>query len=206
MNKDPHQLATIMLVKHLISINKDLIEKTAIRNCHCIGLNSFIINEKPRIRLFIADNYCELYKPFDFRNPTIPIHRHKYDDIFYTISGKLIQHFYIEKEENSDVTLNKYNYKRIKDSEHINHTRIGEQNLAYLNTSNKNVLESNELHTISIKKKKLKNASWIIIETKEDQEFTQEAYHAKLEHKPDLYKKFDYPPMDYLYNRFISNI
>lgn len=86
------QKSVIEFVKYLISINEKLIKDTALSNCHCVGLNSFIINDRPKIRLFVADKYCLLYDKFDFKKPIIPIHPYKYDDIFVQVNGTIFKH------------------------------------------------------------------------------------------------------------------
>ena len=96
---------TLQLCKYLISVNAELIAKTAMHNCHCIGLNSFIINEKPKVRLFIAEPNCELFEKFDYTNPIIPIHPHKYDDMFSQLEGIMINHLY---EVGGDLEFNNY--------------------------------------------------------------------------------------------------
>lgn len=189
---------TIHLIKYLISINYDLIEKTAISNCHAIGLNSFIINEKPRMRLFVADPFCELYKEFDYKNPIIPIHPHKYDDLFTQIEGKLVNHMY---KVGNDIEFNKYEYLRLSDksSELIN---LGKENLTYLGSnSNVTILKASELHTANISGDK---CSWIITETFEDKNFKQAAYHQNLVKNPELYKEFE-NPIGYLEQYFNIN-
>src|SRR5690606_15360009 len=103
---------TLQLCKYLISVNAELIAKTAMSNCHCIGLNSFIINEKPKVRLFIAEPNCELFEKFDYLNPIIPIHPHKYDDMFSQLEGTMINHLY---KVGGIHDFNKYQYKRLSD-------------------------------------------------------------------------------------------
>ena len=46
----------INFVTDLVEKNKELVKHTAIKDCHHKNLHSFIINEKPKIRLFIADD------------------------------------------------------------------------------------------------------------------------------------------------------
>lgn len=183
----------IEIIKYLISVNKDLVENTALKNCHCIGLNSFIINEKPRIRLFVADNNCELYKKYDYTNPTIPIHPHKYDDIFHTIHGRLKHHAYIKYEGlelGKPCEFNSYSYNRICDDKEIQ--LIGKTKLQYVGAMDMEVLKSKVLHSVSLESGYNK-ASWIITETYEDKEFKQIAYHKDLVKRNELYKHFKNP-------------
>lgn len=185
----------LQLCKYLISVNSELIEKTAMSNCHCIGLNSFIINEKPKIRLFIAENNCELFKSFDYLNPIIPIHPHKYDDLFTQLEGKMINHLY---KVGGDLEFNKYQYLRLSDKS-INLEIIGKENLTYLG-SKKDVkeLKATELHTVSLQGER---CSWLITETFENKNFEQIAYHQNLIERKELYKPI-LNSNEYLYSYF----
>lgn len=172
----------LQLCKYLISINQELIEKTAIKNCHCIGLNSFIINEKPKIRLFIADSNCELFQPFDYMNPIIPIHPHKYDDLFSQLEGTMINHLY---RVGGELEFNEYQYLRLSniDSEL---RLMGKRGLSYLGSKEDVVeLKATELHTASLSGER---CSWLITETFENKHFKQVSYHQNLTKRNDLYK------------------
>lgn len=195
----------IDLCKYLVSVNRDLIERTALKNCHCIGLNSFIINENPRMRLFIADDDCELYSKFDFSNPIIPIHTHKYDDLFFTLEGRVNQHLYTEDNgasadksygfflQSGTITeLNKYEYNRLSD----NKTEMRSMGMGKIyfhgSTAQKTYsLKSNILHTVTIEKERHVNfsnepenlleyihpkCSWLLIETFKDNHFKSIGY------------------------------
>ncbi len=183
-------------VKYLISINSDLVESKAICNCHCVGLNSFIINERPKIRLFVADKYCKLYDDFDSVNPIIPIHPHKYDDVFVQVSGTLIQHLYVPIDNsyqfNSGIEFNKYKYGRLSDNQIIEN--FGKQNLEYKGQfPNLEYLKSNQLHTVSLDFGIETLCSWLVFETFEDKEFKQVAYHKNLKEDKQLYKQLNNP-------------
>ena len=190
--------------KFLINSNQELIARTAIKDCHCIGLNSFIINEKPRIRLYTADENCELYGA-RFDNPVIPIHSHKYDDIFTPISGKLIHHIWDWHSNNKyhGLTFNKYKYYRLSDDEtDIEHT--GSELLVYrYNDSDITFLPAKTLHSVGIKGS---NVCWMITETDpvEEGKFEQIGYHQELKMRDELYKELK-NPFDYL-NDFFSRI
>jgi hypothetical protein len=171
---------SLALCKYLISINTELIEKTALSNCHCIGLNSFIINEKPKIRLFIAESNCELFKEFNYLNPLIPIHPHKYDDMFSQLEGTLTHHLY---EIGNSLSFNKYQYLRLSDKSSIKF--IGNEYLNYIGAkSNIGELKAKELHTVSLQGER---CSWLITETFEDKKFNQVAYHQNLVENKNLY-------------------
>jgi hypothetical protein len=185
------------ILNHLLKTNQDLIKKTALKNCHAVGLNSFILNSYPKIRLFTTDDDCEIRK-FDWMNPIIPIHPHKYDDLFFQLSGKLIHHLY-EKKDNG-IKFNKYNFIRLNNI-NTEIVKLGEENLKYIGQfSNINRLRSKTLHTASVQDE----CSWIIIETKKDETFSEIFYHQNLQKRDDLYKPFD-SPIEYLQN-YINSI
>jgi hypothetical protein len=183
------------MLKRLIIDNRELVEKTAIGNCHCIGLNSFIINERPKMRLFIAEENCELFNKFDFLNPIIPIHPHKYDDLFVQLEGEMIHHLYEVDYKGNE--YNKYRYARLSDKE-TEIINIGKEKLNYLGGKKVKELKSTELHTASLSGKR---CSWVITETLEDKNFQQVAYHQDLKSRPELYKKIIHP-FDYLKTYF----
>lgn len=190
------------LVKYLISINKDLINKTALSNCHCIGLNSFIINEKPKIRLFVAEPNCELITDEIYligENP-IPIHAHKYDDFFITLEGQVVQYLYKVCDDHRGSKFNKYEYRRLSDNS-MQPVLIGEENLTINSIiHNHSELKADQLHTVGLRPTKDK-CSWIIIETFEDNNFKQVAYHKDLKERDGLYIPID-NGYDYLTNYF----
>lgn len=178
--------------KHLIETNLSLVQKTALQNCHCIGLKSFIINESPRIRLFIADKNCEL-KKFNLFNPIIPIHAHKYDDSFYQLEGLLVHHIY--SPDNNGIVFNKYKYLRLSDSDK-KIQKIGYERLGYLGGfAHINELDSKTLHTAQVILNKRKRCSWIVQEGLEDKTFEQVSYHRRLMHRKKLYQQMEDPLM-----------
>lgn len=185
------------LITHFIKNNRQLIEKTALKNCHAIGLNSFILNQNPKIRIFISDEDCEVNK-FDPYNPVIPIHPHKYDDLFFPITGKLTHHLY--QRNINGIPFNKYNFIRLNTiNDEI--VKLGEENLKYIGEfSNINKLKSKTLHTISVEGE----CSWLIIETKQDESFSEIFYHQNLQKRNDLYVPFENPIL-FLEN-FINNL
>lgn len=175
------------LVRHMLQQNSELVIRTGLSDCHVKGLNSFIINENPRIRLFIADYDCELYKPYNKKNPIIPIHSHKYDDIFIPLKGELIHHMY---EYGEDIDFNRYIYKRIGDVAIQEPILFGiQQPLNYLGAFDKGYLKSTELHSASLNPI-YKETAWLIIETNKNPNFDQKCYHQDLRLNNDLYKPF----------------
>lgn len=172
---------TLQLCKYLISVNAELIAKTAMSNCHWIGLNSFIINEKPKVRLFIAEPNCELFEKFDYLNPIIPIHTHKYDDMFSQLEGTMIHHLY---KVGGIHEFNKYQYRRLSDNKRELEL-LGKQCLDYLgDKTHITELKAAELHTVSLQGER---CSWFITETFENKNFEQIAYHQNLIERKELY-------------------
>lgn len=189
---------TKKLINFFIKKNPDIIEKTALRNCHAIGLNSFLLSIDPKIRIFVCDEDTELYS-FNPENPTIPIHPHKYDDLFFQIKGNLHHHLY--KKDSNGIVFNKYNFIRLDkiDTEIQN---LGQEHLKYIGEfSNINQLKAKTLHTVSVKGDQ---CSWIIIETKKDETFDEVFYHQNLTQNKNLYQPFN-NPISFL-SSFANNI
>lgn len=192
-------MESLTLCKYLISTNVELVNSTALGDCHCIGLRSFIINEKPKIRLFIAEPDCELYQNFNPTDPIIAIHPHRYDDIFIQLEGRLTHHIY---QLDGNMEFNKYGYLRLSDCDKRLH-QIGTERLDYIGAMDDvKFLKSDTLHTASISGNR---CSWMIIETFENADFNQFAYHKDLVERPELYKKIP-DGVEYLNNYFINNL
>lgn len=196
-NEELNKAGIKKLLSYLIDNNQSIIEKTALRNCHAVGLNSFILNLDPKVRLFICDDECEV-RNYDPANPVIPIHPHKYDDLFFQINGKLTHHLY-ERRPNG-IKFNKYNFIRLNNID-TDIVKLGEESLRYIGEfSNVNRLRSKTLHGVSVDG----DCSWIIIETKKDDTFDEVFYHQDLKRRDELYKPFN-NPVDFL-KRFIETI
>lgn len=194
-------------LKKLFLKNWEIIEQTGLRNCHCFGLNSFIINETPRIRLFITEPNCELYvKDFQYekyiKNPIIPIHMHKYNDHFIQLEGGLTHYIYGVINDkimtiHDGISFNSYQYSRLGDETKIN--KIGKEKLYFQwDTTNINYLPGDTLHTVSVEGDR---CSWLIIETTLNKDFNQICYHKNLKNKEGLYVPFN-NPVDYLMDYF----
>ncbi len=197
----------IQEIKNLIKTNQPLIKKTALKDCHCLGLHSFILNTNPKMRLFIAEPDCEMFQKFDPWNPLIPIHPHKYDDDFYQIEGNLIQHIYEEYREYEfnpkAKSLNGYTYNRISDNNEIEIVLQGRVRLRYKGRrKNITFLAAKILHTASLIGSK--RSSWLITEGKMDTTFKQIAYHKNLVKRDELYNAFE-NPVEYL-TSWIENL
>jgi hypothetical protein len=181
------------LIKHLVISNKELVSSTGLINCHVEGLYSFVINEKPFMRLFIAGKECVLRRFMHGSDFTIPIHPHKYDDYFFKIEGHLIHHIYelVEANEELDETCFKtkaYRYPRISDGS-FNPELVRQVNLRYLNPIyDIPKLKADELHTVSIIGERV---SWLLVQGEKDEGFEQVCYHPNLEYNDTLYRPFD---------------
>lgn len=176
------------LAKHLFNTNRELVKNTAIRDCHCLGLHSFIINEKPRIRLYIAEDDSELHRT-GYASP-IPIHAHKYDDMFQVINGSVIHYIY-EQGDARDCKYKAYLYARVKEKDSTP-ILIGDKFLRQTDIIQKKsfVMPASTLHTVRLKGN---NVMWMITELAQDLGFKQVGYvHEEhvLETRPELYKPF----------------
>jgi hypothetical protein len=188
------------LTKYLIQRNSSLVEQTAIKDCHIAGLNSFIINERPKIRLFTVEPHCKLYDEFNPREPLIPIHPHKYDDVFIQLYGTLTHQIY---KKGGMVKFPSWEYLRIGDKDRTIKF-VDDQKLLYVGSFDcLPVLRSDVLHTVSIKSPKMVGCYWLIVETFEDPNFKQVAYHPHpdIEEFETLYKPME-DPLLYLKNYF----
>lgn len=188
-------------VKKLISKNVDIINKTAIKNCHVSGLHSFILNYEPKIRLFLADETCALRKPFDYKNPYLTIHAHRHNDIFIPLTEtKIIHHLYKKvnfTDENSvSFRLNMYNRLNIANKENMAGITGGSDWLEYIGPSTKPFLKAKELHTVNILGSK--KCAWIIIEIGTDDTFEQLSYGGE-QISSDCYQKFN-DPIKYIFD------
>ncbi len=203
MNTSKHNnsINAFWLCKYLISENKELIKSTAIKDCHAIGLNSFIINENPRMRLYTADPNCELYKlGIYIENPIIPIHRHKYRDLFFQLYGNVVHHIYDVENwiglGQKTFRIAKYRYNRIGDS-NKEIKFVDNVDIAYRSTLiNPEYLNPSDYHTVYLEPAQLypnPKCCWLIIETEEDSffDFNKFAYSQDLKERPELYQKFD---------------
>jgi hypothetical protein len=179
---------SVKVVKYFLHYNSEIIKKTALSDCHAIGLNSFILNESPKIRLFICDNDSELYSSYNPERPIIPIHPHKYDDLFFPINGKLIHHLYTKN--SNGIEFNKYHFIRLSNVD-MEIKNLGTEKLKYVGYFNSiNKLKSKALHTVSVEDK---DTAWLIMETNQDMSFNEIFYHHDLKPRPDLYQKKNNP-------------
>ncbi len=192
----------IELIKHLVSINKKLIESSAIKDCHCLGLNSFVINEKPRIRLFIANEDCELYNEVS----PIPIHAHKYDDLFQVLSGPVYHEIYKIGTRFTGAQYRVYKYPRIKDTDKTP-VYIERSFLTWVDTTWRDMIlmPAQTLHTVRLSDEgERKPIIWMVTELAEDEGFEQIAYSFNpITPRPELYQPFP-DAFEYVMDKFKS--
>lgn len=181
----------------LIESNKDLIASTAIKNCHVIGLHSFIINEFPKTRLFIADEDCVLRNPFDTHNPILTIHRHKHNDLFVPLTKtKITHHLYKLSDEHTDnsISFTMVNYSRL--DENIGTHLIGNEWLDYIESKHLYFMDTNQHHTVSINGNA--KCAWLVIEVGTNEDFTSISYGGD-KVSNECYSKFE-DPLTYVRN------
>lgn len=186
-----------ILVKPLIVKNAALIERTAIRNCHVTGLHSFILNETPKIRLYIADENCALRYPFDPANPYLTIHRHKHNDLFVRLTDTPIIHHLYKKTpagitNDNTMSFNLNSYSRL-DDKGIG-MPLGNDYLDYIESREAVFLHHSALHTVNI----IGNGkcAWIVIEFGIDESFVALSYGGE-KVTDDCYAPF-HNPVEYI--------
>ena len=180
--------------------NKEYIETKAIKNCHALGLHSFILDEDSTVRLFIADETCVLRHVFDHKNPIVPIHGHKHDEYFVPLfKNSLIHHVYekiIEYGDNYDdsieVCLTTHIYGRLDGI--ATQGLIGSDVLSYKGGFDHRFLKGNILHTVSIPT--TGKSAWLVIQSDTNDLFDQVGYGEKSNLK-GLYQPFE-NPVDYI--------
>ncbi len=175
----------------LIEANTDLVVSTAIKNCHVIGLHSFIVSQYPKIRLFIADDNCVLREPFDIKNPVLTIHKHKHNDVFIPLTKtKLTHHLYKLTTEHNDnsISFSMINYSRL-DADIGTHL-IGSEWLDYIESKSLYYMDTGQYHTVSING--CDKCSWLVLEMGTNNSFDNISYGG-LPISHECYSKFDDP-------------
>lgn len=186
-----------LFVKTLLNLNSQLVCDTAIRNCHVMGLHSFILNKSPKVRLFIADSECVLRQPFNVHNPILTVHAHKHNDVFINLTKTcIIHHLYKKapiavKGDNTFVcSLNMYH----RLDTNGNGILLGDDYLDYISSSKRTVLHHTELHTVNI----LGNGkcAWLVVEVGTNTNFEPISYGGQ-QINNDCYKEF-INPIEYI--------
>ena len=196
MNKNHAQY-----VKFLVEKNYPLVINSAIAHCHCLGLNSFIISQDPKIRLFIADDHSEIHD-----NPgIIPIHSHKYDDYFQVIEGGVTHRIFNFKFDGKP--FQSYTYQRIGDREDEEPVAMGQSYLKVVDilAQDEVILKSKLLHNVKLTGR---NVMWTVTEMQKSQSFNQICYdEGTLKRRPELYKKVNDPMgfIDYKLNSVLNS-
>lgn len=187
---------------------------TALADCHAVGLSSFVLHgnyhsrHPVQLRLFLADESCELRKPYRIWNPLLAIHPHKYEDTFVPIAGTLRHHLYgsvsdLETEAgvgSMAVSLgtyrrrarrfNAYRYPRLDDS----HAPVldGQGCLVYMGYRDTSLatplvsLDANALHSAEVCGNGNEPCAWLVVQGRRDAGFQPIAYHQDLRHRPEL--------------------
>ena len=184
-------------VKHLVERNYIIVINSAIAHCHCLGLHSFIINENPRIRLFIADDHSEIHRDGN----VIPIHSHKYRDYFQVINGSVCHAVY-DRVESGGKLYDSYRYGRIGDGD-FEPIRVGEARLKLgkLLTQDEVILPADALHSVRLRDS---NVMWTVTELDRNDAFDQVCFsERKLVARRDLYKPLP-NAIEFIRNRFDS--
>lgn len=169
---------------------KQMIDSSAIKHCHLLGLHSAILQLHPvKIRLFVAGSTCELLAPFSESDPVIPIHPHKHTDLFFSLSGQLINHIYCR----DDVGLEflKINHSRL-DSNVSTPVVVGSETLKYYGSFFDGGMTSKSLHTVSC----YGPTTWVVVELNTDPTFESIGYTRKLQKCEHLYQPFVNPVAD----------
>lgn len=191
------------LVSRFLEHHAESIIETAIKNCHCIGLHSFIIRIRPfKIRLFLADEACELRKPFDVKNPHLTIHRHKHNSIFVPLTKTKIIHQMYAIALNSCDSANTFSfstniYTRL--NQPYDHGLAGGSDwLTYLGAYNRQFLRADEYHSVNILGNE--KCAWIVIELSNSDKFEQISYGGE-KLSEGCYQRFE-DPIQYIKNFF----
>lgn len=121
------------LVRHLWRSHKDEITAKSILNCHCRGVHSIMLIEKPEqtIRLYVADWPNDLYKNYSFRDEmSVAFHAHHCDLTIHVLKGELRNR--VAKESEQGTILSKFIYhSKIKDDD-IKFEKIGDVSVSVI--------------------------------------------------------------------------
>lgn len=142
-------------------------------NCHCVGVDSIILNENPIIRLFIANPNHELWRN-DTHEWSVALHAHHCDITIVPILGFIYNK--IETSYGIPTILNEYQYESfIKGCGSFKSTfnnRSFRLRSELLTRSIK--MGATDRHTIIVNKGH--SASWIIIEGQENYNYNSNCY------------------------------
>lgn len=183
-----------MLVKSFLKFNAKTINETAIKNCHVEGLHSFILAKFPfKIRLFVADKSCQLRLPYDVKNPSLTIHKHKHFDLFLPLTKcKIMHHMYKLTEEYNDNTLSfsLNEYPRLNQSNMFSGKCGGSELLDYVTSDYRMYMTTDEYHSVSIIGTSV--CAWLVVELTTNEEFESYSYGG---HKlsSNCYQKIESP-------------
>lgn len=143
------------LVEHLWRSNKEEITEKSILNCHCAGVHSIMLIEKPEqtIRLYVADWPNDLWKNYNSHTPmSVAFHAHHCDITIHVIKGQLRNK--IMEEDEYGIPLKRFLYhSKIKESE-IKFEEVGSVRLATatfydLNPGQSIFMPADTIHTVA---------------------------------------------------------
>lgn len=180
------------LVKFLLK-NEDFIKANAIKNCHALGLHSFLLDNESKARLFIADETCVLRGFYDYQKPIVPVHSHKYDDYFVPLfKNSLVHHIYEVSKEHIDgflyTSMNMFNYERLDGQ--VPYRLLGSEIVRYVGGFDRRFLKGSELHSVSIPT--TEKSAWLVIKADKYDDFTQIGY-GEVGSTEGLYLPFENP-------------
>ncbi len=147
-----------------------------------------------KIRLFLADETCELRKPYDVKDPHLTIHRHRHSSIFVPLTKTKIIHQVYRLAENSFDGVNCFTfstniYARLN-QKYFHGQTGGSDWLTYCGASSRCFLDADVFHSVNILGNE--KCAWLVIELSEANDFEQISYGgAKL--TGGCYQKFDDP-------------
>lgn len=218
------------IIKHFLRDHKHLILNKSLKNVHCWGVDSVLLDDTPgeRIRIFFARKDHELWKNIfkSMRDISIAYHSHHCDLTLECIYGSLIdEHIQKITEDNKSRyidhsmrwKLDEFLYKSpITKNEEGIFEKVGKAHIWY---GGCNVLEpeadsehgidrivnlkASDIHSVFVKKGQ--EAAWVVYEGKEDPDYSPICYsNADLTKfdKSGMYQKMDENYLDNLLKEF----
>lgn len=202
------------IIKHFLTINKDLILRKSLRNCHCYGVDSILLDDTPgaRIRIFHATEFHHLWKNY-FRSGekmSVAFHPHHCDLTLWGIKGNIIN---IQVEPTGgdplpwsrlsgwDITtepiFRKFEYQSKILSGNAGFKPLGFQRLKAHSTTNIGPgsyleMKAQDLHTIFVHRGE--SATWAVYEGKEDPNY-QSVCYSNIELDKEAIPEVLYQPM-----------
>lgn len=185
------------LVEHLWKQQSELITNRSILNCHCKGVHSIMLIEKPEhtIRLFVADTDHELWNNYEIGSQmTVAYHPHHCDITIEVVKGELLNK--VIDESDGGVFLTKFLYRsKIKEDEikfeEISKTYVTDVSIKNIAAGESIFLPANAIHTVACEKGKL--TAWFVYEGKEDSNYVPYCYSLADLNKSDFSSLYQTP-------------